>query len=379
MEIENNTATFTFDGGNLELLGKTEADTTDISIEDIVVDEIELNGEAPVEEGESEVEDNKNLNEETPNEQEVVEPIFQNNSSQYKDVLKNLGIGSFMEVTEDGEEVEKNVDETDLDIETVVTLIKNAHQQELDDYKASSISIENVDNDRKEVVDFIIKGGDPKKLIEFQSEIASVREYDYDNPEDAEELIRKYYSYREGTTKEEVDAFIIGVKAQDKLSETAETASHKITEHVEKLKQAEKEHLEGLVKKNETALKEYTKEFKTKVKEAGYTDKHYNKLVDFATKKVKKTFDDGRTIEGYEMDFAIQAMRSNPEQATKLAMLILDEEAYIKKLMEQKEIELKKKTIKDTRTVRVMRSNSVDTTKTNFEKNASAGNLLALD
>lgn len=372
--MENNsTATFVFDNESLDSLGREDVvDNSNIEIEDMIpiAEETTTDISEPKEESE------------TKEEMEQKDPIMDEPSlvsnSSLKDVLKQIGISSYIVETDDGEET-VNVDETDLDLETTVNLISNHYQQEIEELRNNTISTENVDKDRKEIVEFILKGGDPKKLIEYQSEISDVKQYDLDDPSDAEEVIRKYYSYKEGTSKEEVDAIIIGAKAQDRLTSMAETASVKITEHVEKLKEAEKEHVNKLIESHNQALKTYTKEFKAKIKEAGYTDKQYNKIVDFATKKVKKTLDGGQEIEGYEMDWALQTMRSNPEEATELALFILDKEAYLSKKLEAKEIELKKNIIKQTRIVKTQRSNSADITKTKFEENGSYKNLMPLD
>lgn len=374
MENQNNVATFIFDSSNLDELGQDEkiADTSNIFIEEIDESLIDKDDNLP----------NSNTKEEDiTEEKEVLSEIVNktdNSSESYKKLLKEVGIEKFLYIDEDGQELEADINDVDLSLKEVIDLIKGSSQQELEDYKSKSISIENVDKDRKEIVDFIIKGGDPKKLIEYQTEIENVRQYDIDNPQDAEDLIRKYYSYKSDTTKEEVDVIILGAKASDSLTKMAETASVRITEHVEKLKEAEKQHIDNLIEQQNEALKTYTKEFKSRVRDAGYTDKQYQKLVDFATKKIKKEIN-GQAIDVYEMDLALQSARSNPEDATELAMFLLDKESYLKKKLESKEIEIKKNAISETRRVKLLRTNSADSATTRFKDNKTNIELIDLD
>jgi len=369
--MENNVATFDFTnlGNILEEGAKTEIKDPVIDIENIeVTDDVEpLETDKPVTEKSSEIEEVKKP--------VVVEPA----SADLKKILKSLGIESFVQ-GEGEEEKVFNIDETDIDSETATELIKNFYSQELEAFKEKSVSVDNVDQDRKEVIDFIIKGGDPRKLIELQTELEDVKQYDLDNEADAEELVRKYYSYKADISKEEVDAIIQGAKAQDSLTKMAENASVKLTEHVDKLKNAEKENLENLVKAKKEALKNYVKEFKTEVKNLGYTDKQYSAIVDFATKPVKRKLNDGTEIEAYEMDEVISIIRNNPKDAVDLALFIKDKPMYLRKAFEKKEIEMKTDLSKKVRIAKNFRSDSADTTKTTFEKNnKDYTNLLPLE
>lgn len=370
--MENNVATFDFSN-----LSNILQDEVKVEIQDPVIEIENLDGEVAVPEEPVE----EAVNEEPIAETEKLKPVVADTtvSTNLKQVLKELGITSYVEGDGD-EEVEVNIADTDIDDKTAVELIKNFYNQELESFKEKSISVDNVDQDRKEVIDFIIKGGDPRKLIELQTELEDVKQYDLDDEADAEELVRKYYSYKPDISKEEVDAFIQGAKSQNTLTKMAENASEKLTEHVDKLKNAEKENLENLVKVKNEKLKTYIKEFKTEVKNLGYTDKQYNSVVEFATKPVKRKLEDGTEFEVYEMDEALSIIRNNPKDAVDLALFIKDKPMYLRKAFEQKEIELKKDLSKKVKISKSFRSDSADTTKTQFENNnRDYSNLLPLE
>ncbi len=364
--MENSTATF--DLGTLIL---TEEPTTNVVVDTPIIDPIEDTIELTDEPKEEVVVTNQN-------EDSVVvdkTPPDNSTSESYsaKDILGSLGITSYFMEDENGEEVEISIADQDIDLKTAVELITSSHKQEIEDLRANSVSLDDTDNDRKEIIEFIAKGGDPKRLIEYQSDISEVQQYDLEDEKDAEEVIRKYYSYKQDSSKEEVDAVIAGAKAQGNLTSMAETASGKITAHVENLKKAEKDHLDKVIEDNKTALKTFTKELKEKVKAEGFTDKQISKITDFATKVITVKRPDGSEVQTREMDSTYSILRSNPETAHDLAVFLMDKELYLKKKLEEKEIELRKDIIKKVRISKALRSNSSDTTKTVFEQNNNNG------
>lgn len=368
--MEQNTATFDLGSLNLEDLGAIvtpESSTPDIELEPIIDDLDTGVGEQPKRE---------ETTEEKVAEEKKQEPKVEQSNDTAKSILEALGITSYFVDGENGEDVEINIAESDIDLQTAVDLITNSYEQRFEDLKSKSISVEEVDTDRKEIIDFIIKGGDPKRLIEYQNEIAEVQQFDLEDEKDAEAVIRKYFSYKPDSSKEEVDAVVAGAKAQGNLLTLAESAANKITDLVEKRKEAEKEYIDNLVKEREDNIKKYKKEYKSVVKELGYTDKQYQKIVDFGTKEVKVKQPDGTETEAYEMDIVYSKLRSDPQQCADLALFMMDKNLYLKKQLEDKEIEMKKNLIKQVRLTK--RSNSAETTRTTFEENNKKG-TLALD
>lgn len=305
--------------------------------------------------------------------------VNENSSSiAYQDILKRLKIESYLEIDGD-EEREVSVDSVN-DIETVISLIEDKYKSEVEELKSRSILIDNIDSDRKEVMEFIAKGGDPKRLITYQSELQDVKQYDLENEEDAEEVIRKYYSFKGESTTEEVDAFIVGAKAKGTLTRMAEQASEKIVSYFEKQKDMEKENFDKIIKDRTDALKLYTKTFKEQLKERGFTDKKYDKVVDFATKSVKKKTEDGGEYDEYELDNVIRTHRADPKLAVELAMFLMNKESYLKDLLSEKEVELKKELYSKTRIARVLKSSGSDMNRTKFEENGKAfEGLVPLD
>ena len=315
---------------------------------------------------------------------EITPPIIKDEpkvvNTYLKDIVKGIGITSvfYPGENEDDEDQEVSIDDLELDLEQAIEFIKSSHQQEIEEIKQRTISLEDVDNNRKEIIDFIAKGGDPKALIEYQSTIEEVKQYDLDDENDAEEVIRKYYSIKGDTSKEEVDIFITGAKAQGTLTSMAEKASSKILEFVEKKKEEEKEFIETHAKNREEALKTYIKGYKTKAKTlSGYNDKQISKIIEFGTKQVSKKGFDGSDVKTYELDEAIHAMRNNPELAVELAAFVMDKELYLKTALIPKEIELKKELSKKVRVSRLA-TNSASLNTTPLEAKRQEDFLIPL-
>lgn len=372
--MKENEATFDFGLIALdESVSETIEPTGSIEIENIESDEApDLVTKEPVSlEGIGEGEGDGIINEPVINNDVTTQPV-------YSDILKRLKIESYLEV--DGDDEREVSVEAVNDIETAISLIEDKYKSEINELKERSILIDNIDNDRKEVMEFIAKGGDPKRLITYQSELQDVKQYDLENEDDAEEVIRKYYSFKGESTTEEVDAFIVGAKAKGTLTKMAEQASDKIVSYFEKQKEMEKENFDKLLKDRSDALKLYTKTFKEQLKERGFTEKKYDKVVDFATKSVKKKADNGGEYDEYELDNVIRTHRADPKLAVELAMFLMDKEAYLKDLLSEKEVELKKELHTKTRIARVLKSSGSDMNRTRFEENGKAfEGLVPLD
>lgn len=321
-------------------------------------------------------------NEDVENETDVdITPeITSTSNSAVFDILKNIGIDTYLEV-EGEEEIEVELDPTKVTPELAVELIKSKYELEIEHLKENSVSIEDIDADRKAVIDMIAKGGDPTKLIEYQTKSAEISTYDLEDPEQAEIVIRKQFEM-ENKSKKEADIFIAGLKATDSLIEGAEEASEKITKFFEDKKAKEQETLEEAIKLHQERIKEYTKSFRDNTKELQVSDKLRSNLVDYATKLKKYSYDtpNGKVeIEKYPLDVAIENMRTDTKEAVELAFFVLHREEYKKKIAEEMKLEITKDVIKKTRTARVFKGSSSAPT-TQFEKNqtSSPANFIPL-
>lgn len=295
---------------------------------------------------------------------------------EYGNLLKSFGIDKYI-IEDNGEDLEVDIDNSDLDLDTTIELLKSYFENGKSHIKENSISIDGIDEERKELIDFIAKGGDPNKLISHQSEIDKVRQYDLYLDEDAEDVIRYYYNLK-GLDEETAESAIAGAKSRGVLTETAEKASLAITDYFKNQQEVEKNLLDEQIKFKENAFKEYKKNLKENFKSNGYTDTLIKKAIDFSTQKIKVKNPNGLEVDTYEMDVVYQQHRANPEKAVDLTLFLLDKDAYLKKALEEKEIELKKKIILDTRKAKIVRAGSNSVAKTNFEKNNEAIDIIPI-
>lgn len=300
-----------------------------------------------------------------------------NSNSGLKSLLTKFGIDKYILQDDEGNDIENEINESDLDTDVVYDLLKDHFNYENESLKENYVSVDKMDSSRRELIDYIAKGGDPRNLIVHQEAINTVDRFDLDDESDAERVIREYKILK-GDDDDEIATYVAGVKAQDKLTEVAKKAYKEIKSYHERQKEIEKETLQEYEIERKKKFKAYKKDLQQGLKDLGYTDKITSKVLDFATKPIEKE-QNGNSIETFEMDEVYYGKRLDPEQAKDLALFLFDKESYLKKLLEGKEIEMKKDIMRKTNAARVLRSNSKSNTRSKYEENDSAIDAIPIN
>jgi len=303
-------------------------------------------------------------------------PVQTGGQTYLRDILKQFGIESFeIDGENEGEVVEVNVDEAELTLGQVQELVKMKSTSELEELKKGSVSLKELSEERKTVINFIAKGGDPRELIKIHEQQSNLREYNLDLEEDQIDILKEYYKVK-GTDPEEAEMTLEGLKVKGKIAESAEKAATQLEKYFKDAEDAQIKALDEARKVQKDALDKYSKEFKGKAKNEfpDFDEKAIKTLSEFASKKIK-TDTEG---EFYEMDKVYQQKRSHPDFAPELALYLKDREKFIEYITKKKVTEVKLDAAKKIGVLRLTNgSNSKINDKTKFEKNNS--NEIGLD
>jgi hypothetical protein len=284
---------------------------------------------------------NKLPNNSSSDNDDIIDPIGEGNSNTgsastadepessklYKDTLKSLwgeDISS-ISVEENGEEVEYNIEDVELDAETFADIIRSKFEAEKENATKNKISIDQVSDFTKSLIEIDQNGGDVRSLLEVKQAYSDpLDNLDLNDPNDQAQVVylRGLASNQnEADIKRLIKSYseegILEDMAQQAESELRAAVDAKIQEELRRSEEDKKER-EELFKAYRKDVKEYvTKSFELK-------DNYKNKLVDMATKI---------TPEGsYELDLKYQEWRLNPEKASELALLMYDREEFIKQI-----------------------------------------------
>lgn len=283
-------------------------------------------------------------------------------------MLKGIGITSYNR-EEDGVEVEVEVGSEEITPELLQELIQAKIASEVEDIRSGSVSVKELDEHRKKVVEFIAKGGDPTELIKIQEKQTELKTYDLDNVDDQEELLFQYYILKTGS-EEDARLMVNGAKGSGKLEEHSAAAKKNLEKFFKEQEEAEERKLDEAKKAQADALDKYRKDFRGKVKEKfpEFDDNIVKKLVDSASKKVKQA--DGN--EDYEIDVLYRQKRVNPETAAELALFLKDYDKFVEYITKKEVNKSQLKAVKKVITVRASQgSNSRENNKTAYDKNTS--------
>lgn len=347
----DNGITFTLDEITSEFSEKNET-SLDLKVDDLVTGE-ETTIVPPVIETKKEEEDT-----EIP---EAVLPQAKTSENIVKLAKELLGVETILKTGEDGEDVEVSLEDANLTMEDLVELVNDKKTQELDDIKLNSVSVKNLDDNQKAIIDIIAKGGDIQALLELQKTyVDPISKLNLDVEKDQIEVIY-LHGKASGKTDEDIELIIEGLKTRGTLKEKAEVAMNDLNEAVKAETVKKQKEAQERIEATEKALKEFKKEFKTNVK-AEFKDLNetaVSRLTDFASKRKE----DGK----YDMDLAYMKMRSDAKLATKLALFLYDIEEYNKIVTKDAPV---KEAIKTEQKLRLGRlSTGTRAPNTKFEEN----------
>lgn len=248
-------------------------------------------------------------------------------SKLYKKALKETWgadeISTIVQVI-DGEEVEVNIDDIDLDEET----FKLINQAKIDELKEEAvkdkISSEGVSDFTKKLIEIDKNGGDVKELLQIRSNYLDPLEgLDVNSVEDQREIVY-LRNMAAGLDEDSTLRLIKSYEEEGTLADVAEDSYNKLREAIDKKLEDELRISQENKKKAEENFKKYTSDLKEELKKFELKDSAKKKIVDFAT-TIK---DNGKLA----IDEVYNEWRMNPQKASMLALFMLDEEEFISQL-----------------------------------------------
>lgn len=263
-------------------------------------------------------------------EEPVVAPIITLDTPKtiYAELVKEkLASGEFEDVLvgEEGSEVKlselENVDE-----ETYKAVLEDAQKTRDENIKNNFISVENLTDTQKSLIN-IIKNGDLEKAKELFDNPQQLQEpfQGYDSSDDGhnEQVLGWYYEKVLGHSKKEATALVNTAKEDSSLDSKAikivEHQKHQFAENIKKQEAEVQEEKRAEAEK----IKNYRKDLTISLKEEGLSDIMAKKFVDVATKYNQ---------EGeLEIDTIYDEWMSDPKKAKELIYFMLDNESYLKK------------------------------------------------
>lgn len=294
-------------------------------------------------------------------ENEVIIPQGKTSENIVKLAKELLGVETIFKPNADGEDVEVSLEDANLSMNDLVELVNTKKTQELDDIKLNSVSVKNLDDNQKAIIDIIAKGGDIQALLELQQTyVDPISKLNLDVEKDQIEVIY-LHGKASGKSDEDIELIIEGLKARGSLKEKAEVAMNDLNEAVKNETVKKQREAQERIEATEKALKEFKKDFKTSVKTnfKELNETAVSKLTDFASKKKE----DGK----YDMDLVYMKMRSDANLAPKLALFLYDIEEYNKIITKEAPIKEAIKTEQKLRLGRLSTGNKSPQTK--FEEN----------
>jgi hypothetical protein len=266
-----------------------------------------------------------------PKEEEVKQPL--QNFTNYNSVVKTLlDSGEWEDILiekEDGTEV-KLSELGEIPEEEFKQIIQDQKALKAEDTKDKYIPVENLSEDKKAILDILLKGGDLKEI--FKEPQALVKPYteelgwDLDNEVHQQEIAFRRYKrlgHSDAKAKSLVEIDIkeseldLVAKEEVKLwHQDYDSRLKKVSEDLEAEKVAEQE-----------KQKEYKSNLNKLAKEAQYPDTLVKKLVDLGTKKTENG--------NIASDELYEKLIEDPKEALELIFFMADKEKYLAEKMKE--------------------------------------------
>lgn len=307
--------------------------------------------------------------EETTEEKE--EPVIQLEAqlSPKLELLKErLNSGDLEDVVLEIDGVEKKLSELeDVDDETYQSIIEDDRKYKQEQLKKNYVSIENLNETQKALID-IVRSGDLEKARELFENPQQLQEpfqgFDNDNDSHNEQVLRWFYQ-QQGNSPKEIDALIKVAKEDLSVDAKAEKI---VTWQREQYKQRildEKKAVEDAKQAEQERIKTYKKDLSKVFKEDGLEDAAVRKFTDVATRYTK----DG----DLEIDSVYNKLMEDPNEAKHIIHFLLDRNNYLEKVSAETKKEVHKNVL---RKVNIIRDNSKTTTKKETEEDKSTNNFF---
>lgn len=222
----------------------------------------------------------------------------------------------------DGKQV-KLSEATDIDEETFFAIEEDQRAAQKEEIEKEYISVKDVDEDRKRLINIIKNGGDLKEI--FQNEAALKKPFegmDLTNEKQQTQILYWQLTKQQGLEPGEAEELV--KKAVKELS-----LDSKVEKIVKFYQDAHEKNLADIEKnvaeerqKEEAAIKDYRKNLSSLYKADGISDSLSKRLVDAATKKDET----GNLV----VDSMYEKLMEDPKEARELIFFILERENFLK-------------------------------------------------
>ena len=255
------------------------------------------------------------------------------------------------------------------DVDTLLDLVQEKHKEELATLKESSVSLTNLDQIQKDIVNIVAKGGNPTELLILQKDyLQPLSDIDIETEEGQIEAIRIDLEDK-GNSEDMIDILIEGFKAkgilEDKGIEAKEALDKKYKSKIEEVARQEQERLVNLEKQH----KQYVKNISSALKAKGYNDKTVKEFKEFATEV--KSLGENSTARMTEMDAKYLELRNNPETVIDLILYFKNPEEFKKSVSKQ---EVTKTHIENAKKIVISRTGKTSSSKTAYEQRLENNN-----
>lgn len=299
----------------------------------------EVKGESDEEVPEDEAEKEEGSSQDSEGE-DVPEDEPETSNNEYRSMLVDMfgdSVGTIVQEV-DGEEVETPLSEIDIDGDLFKEIVQSKIDEEKELAAEGKISTEGISDFAKSLVEIDGKGGNITELLEMKKAYSDpLDNLDMSTPEGKKEAI--YLRKKAANPNEEDQEIQLLIEMYEKkglLDEKAESAESELRGALEAEVERRKEAADKVKEEREELLKNYRKDIKKSLtSQFKLNDKTVKRLVDMST----KADDKGR----FELDDRYAEFRRDPEKAAKLALLMLDEEEYVKQITSEELKNEKKK------------------------------------
>lgn len=260
--------------------------------------------------------------------------------------LTDFGIETVLQQDKDGNDVEVPVKDLDLTPELYKEIVKTFFDEQKQELTKDKIPASEMSELLKNMHKIEKAGGSVSAILQKKAEeVEPISELDLSTEQGQAKAVEIFLKAN-GKDQEDIEARIQLYREKGVLAEKAEEFQSQIQSAFDKYVENQVAAAEQAKKEREENLKTYKKDFSEGLKEFELNDAAKKKLVDFTTKFDK---------DGSELWKALRQKISDPKQAAKIALFIMDEEEFIKQVTNKTVVQEKLKTAVKIGTVNLKR------------------------
>ena len=256
-------------------------------------------------------------------------------SEAYVSSLKTLFGDDFsiIQPDEEGNDVEVKVDDLILNQENYTNIVENIYKQKEKELKDSYIAKDSISDFTADIIEIEKLGGNVTEVLNAKKNITDVlNSLDLTNKEHQKEAIRLRHSTK-GKSEDEINRLIRTYELDDELKSYAEAADEELRDAVKQHTQSVKDKAKEYKKIQEKKFEEYKDNIGQELSKLEISDAARRKIKKAAVAKDKE----GK----FELDKQYFEATKDPEMAIKLAMLLNNEDLFVKLITNKKVQEAK--------------------------------------